>query len=130
VKPTAPADATKTDASFDEDRRFGLTDVACVLAYGPALGAAVLLVLLVLFDGEGLVRFVQRSAPFAPDSEGLAFGMGAGAALLLGIVGAAGWRALRGPVRELTLGHVVGLSLCPVASVWFWLLVAGAVVTG
>lgn len=122
--------ASPGDASADEDRRAGVTDLMFVVAYGPIVGATLLTALVLAFDPRLLARFVQRSMPLAPDVDELAFGMAAGTALLAGLFVAAVWRARRGPLRYVGPLHTVGLPGAALFSAWFWLLVLAGVVSG
>lgn len=111
----------------DDARRLGSKDALFVVAFGPALGGALLFVGLWTAGGERVAELVRASSPFAPEDRA-AIGMVAGTALLAGVFAAAAWRGLRGPVREVSNVRAALMALATFASAFFWLVIAVAVV--
>ncbi|MCO5166557.1 MAG: hypothetical protein M9894_09350 [Planctomycetes bacterium] len=113
-------------ARDDDDRGLTRVDLALALSHGLAAAALLWLALLCLPGVDVLVDLAERALPFAPGGEREALARVAGAVLLGALVGAGVWRARRGPAREVTRAQAVLIPGLAVAGVWFWAVMAAA----
>lgn len=114
-------------SDHDDDRRLGRLDLALVLAWGPFHAAWITFALLLFVGARDLVQVARQGSPFTFERDELVLGTVAGGVLLATLVAAGAWRAMRGPVRELSRWRAVGLTGAGLIGAWFWLVLLAGV---